>query len=168
MSVIHCSMLEVMLVNNICIVWSLFSSQSRDRSGCFHLLFPYIDPDWFSRLLFEELYDSSIPITSASVAAVVPSAEIFTLMASVMKFAKKDCLHIQMILYHHGWPSTQPGTCTQPCPTVHTAVPPLFCVQAARLCRGSPVIIFDTRKIFWTLDSVLDICKDVTRRSVMI
>ena len=66
----------------------------------------------------------------------------------------------------HGWPSTQPGTCTQPCPIVHTAVPPLFtqpcphcshsrapgeqwarlcvftlqgCVQAARLCRGSPV-----------------------------
>ena len=26
----------------------------------------------------------------------------------------------------HGWPSTQPGTCTQPCPIVHTAVPPLF------------------------------------------
>ena len=23
----------------------------------------------------------------------------------------------------HGWPSTQPGTCTQPCPIVHTAVP---------------------------------------------
>ena len=61
---------------------------------------------------------------------------------------------------YHGWPSTQPGTCTQPCPIVHTAVPPLFtqpcrgrtmstavcitlqgCVQAARLCRGSPVSI---------------------------
>ena len=27
---------------------------------------------------------------------------------------------------NHGWPSTQPGTCTQPCPIVHTAVPPLF------------------------------------------
>ena len=26
----------------------------------------------------------------------------------------------------HGWPITQPGTCTQPCPIVHTAVPPLF------------------------------------------
>ena len=25
----------------------------------------------------------------------------------------------------HGWPSTQPGTCTQPCPIVHTAVPPI-------------------------------------------
>ena len=29
-----------------------------------------------------------------------------------------------MLLYH-GWPSTQPGTCTQPCPIVHTAVPPI-------------------------------------------
>ena len=52
---------------------------------------------------------------------------------------------------YHGWPSTQPGTCTQPCPIVHTAVPPLFtqscpgrtmstvvciyvAVQVARLC----------------------------------
>ena len=26
----------------------------------------------------------------------------------------------------HGWPSTQPDTFTQPCPIVHTAVPPLF------------------------------------------
>ena len=59
---------------------------------------------------------------------------------------------------YHGWPSTQPGTCTQPCPIVHTAVPHCShsrapgeqwarlcvftlqgCVQAARLCRGSPV-----------------------------
>ena len=59
---------------------------------------------------------------------------------------------------YHGWPSTQPGTCTQPCPIVHTTVPHCShsrapgeqwarlcvftlqgCVQAARLCRGSPV-----------------------------
>ena len=64
----------------------------------------------------------------------------------------------------HGWPSTQPGTCTQLCPIVHTAVPPLFtqpcpgeqwtrlcvftlqgCVQAARLCRGSPVVTSQRR-----------------------
>ena len=62
-------------------------------------------------------------------------------------------------IHQHGWPSTQPGTCTQPCPIVHTAVPHCShsrapgeqwsrlceftlqgCVQAARLCRGSPVI----------------------------
>ena len=59
---------------------------------------------------------------------------------------------------NHGLPSTQPGTFTQPCPIVHTVVPPLAhgrapgeqwarlcvftlqgCVQAARLCRGSLV-----------------------------
>ena len=49
----------------------------------------------------------------------------------------------------HGWPSTQPGTCTQPWPIVHTAVPPLFtqpcpgrtmstavCIYVAGLCAS--------------------------------
>ena len=44
-----------------------------------------------------------------------------------------------LTLQYHGWPSTQPGTCTQPCLIVHTAVPPLFTQpcpgeQWARLC----------------------------------
>ena len=53
----------------------------------------------------------------------------------------------------HGWPSTQPGTCTQPCPIVHTAVPPLFtqpcpgrtmstavCIYVAGLCANCPAV----------------------------
>ena len=53
----------------------------------------------------------------------------------------------------HGWPSTQPGTCTQPCPIVHTAVPPLFtqpcpgrtmstavCIYVAGLCASCPAV----------------------------
>ena len=53
----------------------------------------------------------------------------------------------------HGWPSTQPGTCTQPCPIVHTAVLPLFtqpcpgitmstavCIYVARLCASCPAV----------------------------
>ena len=68
---------------------------------------------------------------------------------------------IYVTLYDHGWPSTQPGTCTQPCPILLTQPCPhcshsrapgeqwallcVFtlqgCVQAARLCRGSPVMI---------------------------
>ena len=55
-------------------------------------------------------------------------------------------------LCFQGWPSTQPGTCTQPCPHCsHSRAPGeqwarlcVFtlqgCVQAARLCRGSPVV----------------------------
>ena len=54
---------------------------------------------------------------------------------------------------YHGWPSTQPGTCTQPCPIVHTAVLPLFtqpcpgrtmstavCIYVARLCASCPAV----------------------------
>ena len=54
---------------------------------------------------------------------------------------------------YHGWPSTQPGTCTQPCPIVHTAVPPLFtqpcpgrtmstavCIYVAGLCASCPAV----------------------------
>ena len=53
----------------------------------------------------------------------------------------------------HGWPSTQPGTCTQPCPIVDTAVPPLFtqpcpgrtmstavCIYVAGLCASCPAV----------------------------
>ena len=53
----------------------------------------------------------------------------------------------------HGWPSTQPGTCTQPCPIVHTAVHPLFtqpcpgrtmstavCIYVAGLCASCPAV----------------------------
>ena len=54
---------------------------------------------------------------------------------------------------NHGWPSTQPGTCTQQCPIVHTAVPPLFtqscpgrtmstavCIYVAGLCASCPAV----------------------------
>ena len=54
---------------------------------------------------------------------------------------------------NHGWPSTQPGTCTQSCPIVDTAVPTLFtqpcpgrtmstavCIYIARLCASCPVV----------------------------
>ena len=56
-------------------------------------------------------------------------------------------------IHIHGWPSTQPGTCTQPCPIVHTAVPPLFtqpcpgrtmstavCIYVAGLCASCPAV----------------------------
>ena len=40
------------------------------------------------------------------------------------------CINFYIMAWHqlgnkplHGWPSTQPCTCTQPCPIVHTAVP---------------------------------------------
>ena len=55
--------------------------------------------------------------------------------------------------YPHGWPSTQPGTFTQPCPIVDTAVPPLFtqpcpgrtmstavCIYVAGLCANCPAV----------------------------
>ena len=40
--------------------------------------------------------------------------------------------------HHHGWPSTQPGTCTQPCPgrTASTAV----CIYVAGLCASCPAV----------------------------
>ena len=65
--------------------------------------------------------------------------------------SRRHCndLHV----YTHGWPSTQPGTCTQPCPIVHTAVPPLFtqpcpgrtmstavCIYVAGLCASCPTV----------------------------
>ena len=53
----------------------------------------------------------------------------------------------------HGWPSAQPGACTQPCPIVDTAVPPLFtqpchgrkmstavCIYVAGLCASCPAV----------------------------
>ena len=61
--------------------------------------------------------------------------------------------HIQYQRVNHGWPSTQPGTCTQPYPIVHTAVPPLFtqpcpgrtmstavCIYVAGLCASCPAV----------------------------
>ena len=57
------------------------------------------------------------------------------------------------LIQFHGWPSTQPGTCTQPCPIVHTAVAPLFtqpcpgrtmstavCIYVAGLCASCPAV----------------------------
>ena len=78
-----------------------------------------------------ELFDSSIPIASASLAAFIPFAEIITLVASEMKFAL----------------SSQKGLPTH---------------------SKWSYVIFDTWKMFWILDSVHDICENVTRRSVMI
>ena len=69
----------------------------------------------------------------------------------------QSCSHPQgckiAFLQTHGWPSTQPGTCTQPCPIVHTAVPPLFtqpcagrtmstavCIYVAGLCASCPAV----------------------------
>ena len=79
-----------------------------------------------------------------------------------IKLCSKYCF-LHLIHFHwlvvawwrhlHGWPSTQPGTCTQPCPIVHTAVPPLFtqpcpgrtmstamCIYVAGLCAGCPAV----------------------------
>ena len=106
MSVFHCGMGEVNVLNNICIVWSRFPSHSRERAGCFPLLFLYVDSDLFSSLLSVEWHDSSIAIASASLVAFILSAEIITLVSRVMKFAlssQNDCLHIQMILWHPGY-----------------------------------------------------------------
>ena len=59
----------------------------------------------------------------------------------------------QKVEQTHWWSSTQPGTCTQPCPIVHTAVLPLFtqpcpgrtmstavCIYVARLCASCPAV----------------------------
>ena len=90
-------------------LWSIYASYevffpARVGKGLvFSFLFPYIDPVWFSSLLSVEWYDSSIPIDSALLADFIPSAEIITLVSRVAKFAlssQKDCLHIQMILWH--------------------------------------------------------------------
>ena len=61
--------------------------------------------------------------------------------------------HTEYIACTHGWPSTQPGTCTQPCPIVDTAVPPLFTqpcpgrtmstavgIYVAGLCASCPAV----------------------------
>ena len=76
----------------------------------------------------------------------------------------------------HGWPSTQPGTCTQPCPlftqpcpgrTMSTAV----CIYVAglcascvegHLCRGSPVISWN----FLELLNFVPGSKQVSMRSI--
>ena len=87
MSVFYCGMFKVKLVTNICIVWSLWSGQRWERAGCFPLLFPYIESDWFSSPFFVEWYDSSIPIASTSLAAIIPSTEIVILVSKVMEFA---------------------------------------------------------------------------------
>ena len=88
MSVVHCGMFEVQLVNNVCIAWSLFFfNQSWERTGCFPLSFPYTDSDWFPGLHFVECCGSCIPIASASLTAFIPSAEVITLVSRVMKFA---------------------------------------------------------------------------------
>ena len=65
MSLFHCGMFKVNVVNNMCIVWSIFFSHSLERVGCFPLLFPYIYSNWFSSLFFVVWCDSSIPIASA-------------------------------------------------------------------------------------------------------
>ena len=70
------------------------------------------------------------------------------IMKSETWSTSKEICHI-----YHGWPSTQPGTSTQPCPIVHTAVPPLFtqpcpgrtmstavCIYVAGLCASCPAV----------------------------
>ena len=45
-------------------------------------------------------------------------------------------------VYSHGWPSTQPGTCTQPCTIVDTAVPPLFTQPCPGRTMSTAVCIY--------------------------
>ena len=84
----------------------------------------------------------SIYLTILANAAVNHVSEA-SLMGQVIKSSR----------VYHGWPSTQPGTCTQPCPIVHTAVPPLFtqpcpgrtmstavCIYVAGLCASCPAV----------------------------
>ena len=86
MSVFHYGMIEVKLMNNICIT-VFFFSQRWERAGSFPLLFPHIDSDCFPSPLFVEWFDSFIPIASACLAAFIPSTEIITLVSRVMTFA---------------------------------------------------------------------------------
>ena len=56
-------------VNNICIVWRIFSSQSWERAGCFTILLPYMDSDWSSNLVswndLTSLYQLFLPLLVA-------------------------------------------------------------------------------------------------------
>ena len=100
MSVFHCGMFEIMLVNNVCIVWSLFSSQNRDRASCFRLLFLYIDSDWFSSLLLvTALYPLLLPLWQLSF-LLLKSSLWWPLWWNLHSPPKRDCLHIEMILCH--------------------------------------------------------------------
>ena len=84
MSVFHCGMLEVKLVNNICIVWSLFPVRVRKELVvflyCFH-----------TSILIGYLIGSSYGDTTALYSLLLPlwqlSAEIITSVSRVMKFA---------------------------------------------------------------------------------
>ena len=42
----------------------------------------------------------------------------------------------------NGWPSTQPGSCTQPCPIVDTSVPPLFTQPCPGRTMSTAVCIY--------------------------
>ena len=65
----------------------VFFQPELEKGWLFSFLFPYIDSNWFSALLFVEWYDSSASIASASLAALNPSAGVITLVSRMMTFA---------------------------------------------------------------------------------
>ena len=106
----------------VCASYEVFTSaRFGERVGCFPLLFPYIYSGWFSSLLFVGWYDSSIPIASASLAAVcwnhhfgIQSDEICTSqkglpthsddpMASLIAIKSLGCWIASMILVKTGF-----------------------------------------------------------------
>ena len=135
-------MFEVKRMHNICIA-VFFPSQCWERAGCFPVLFPYIDSDWFSSLRFLEWYDSSTPIASASLAAFwnhhfgIQSDEICTLLTKRIAYTFKwsycilDTGKISWML------DSVHDTCESKtwvpnvCPKIHPASGPLQNTQAS-------------------------------------
>ena len=103
MSVFHCSMLDVMLVNNICIVWIFIPA----RVGIGLVAFVYC----FHK---STLIGSPVCSLWSNTAALCPLLlPLWQLPSVLLKSSlwwpvwwnlhsppKRDCLHIQMILYH--------------------------------------------------------------------
>ena len=86
-----------------------YQKASNGQLWCFFFVSPnmLLNKQWSCRWF--ETPRCSCDATAMSGTSVVPVK-----MCESKQFTKK---------HMHGWPSTQPGTCTQPCPIVHTAVP---------------------------------------------
>ena len=138
------------------------ASASRSHCGCYNLLtsVPFVpcQSDHIPEIQFDLGHTSSKVIVKGTPVSAVSNWHISFVFTSghpidSCPFRSMTIWPLIPEIQFHGWPSTQPGTCTQPCPIVHTAVHPLFtqpcpgrtmstavCIYVAGLCASCPAM----------------------------
>ena len=140
---------SLVFVFNIAIIQSSWSNFSIHQNNCFLCVFFYV------LYIKHDIFWLRKTISTTSIIFLTSRWHCYLKSFLVGDNDPRYLPHTEYryIACTHGWPSIQPGTCTQPCPIADTAVPPLFtqpcpgrtmstavCIYVAGLCASCPAV----------------------------